>query len=537
MELRDLYRVSRRNPVVTKECPVCGKTFYTRRAHSRTYCSDECQYEVEKEGARLHAARWRAGLPGLTSFSRVCKNCGTEFTATSPKADYCSEKCRDEFTKTVHRCNRCGTVIEKRIGYCDKCREEVVNERKRIKTEQVLSSRREKAVEWTNSANSKCRPVSKNSCLKNRMEFSSIGIYRIDEYHCRCLRCGAEFVLTLTKGGTRGILKNRLAKNESPCPCCGTSPRGSHVYNTQESELAGMYPGFSERNVHPDWMDGLELDLYDPERRIAIEFHGLRWHSSCMRNFNSLHKRKADLCEKAGVQLIQIYASEWVQRRELVIDRLDSIMHKDMTRYFARRLSIREMNTSRERAEVNRFMDANHIQGASSAQWAVALFDGDTMVAACTFKYGTGYASGGLPEGTSKYWELNRYATKLHTSVVGGISRCIKAFARTHQDVRKIVSFADRRWTCPSRSAYASSGFVETARVEPNYLYTDLVPSHPLRNKQYMRKSSIEKRALNNPGGPEAAVFSWDKTETEMAKELGFYKVYDAGKIRYEMTL
>jgi hypothetical protein len=284
-------------------------------------------------------------------------------------------------------------------------------------------------------------------------------------------------------------------------------------------------------------MGGLELDLYDPERRIAIEFHGLRWHSSCMQETTTLHRQKADLCEKAGVQLIQVYESEWAQRRELVIDRLDSILHKDMTRYFARKLVLREMNTPRERTEVNRFMDANHIQGASSSQWAVALFDGENMVAACTFKYGTGYASGGLAEGTGKYWELNRYATKLHTSVVGGISRCVKAFARTHTDVKNIVSFADRRWTCPSRSAYASSGFVETARVEPNYLYTDLKSSHPLMNKQYMRKSSIERRAKANPEGPEAAIFSWDKTETEMATELGFYKVYDAGKIRYEMKL
>lgn len=406
-----------------------------------------------------------------------------------------------------------------------------------MKTEQVLSSRREKAAEWTSSANSKCRPVSKNSCLKNRMEFSSIGIYRIDEYHCRCLRCGEEFVLTLTKGGTRGILKNRLAKNESPCPNCGTSPRGSHVYNAPEAELARLYPGFTERNAHPDWMGGLELDLYDPGRRIAIEFHGLRWHSSCMQETTTLHRQKADLCEKAGVQLIQIYESEWVQRRELVIDRLDSILHKDMTRYFARKLVLREMNTARKRTEVNRFMNDNHIQGASSSQWAVALFDGENMVAACTFKYGTGYASGGLAEGTGKYWELNRYATKLHTSVVGGISRCVKAFARTHTDVKNIVSFADRRWTCPSRSAYTSSGFVETARVEPNYLYTDLKSGHPLMNKQYMRKSSIERRAKANPEGPEAAVFSWDKTETEMATELGFYKLYDAGKIRYEMKL
>ena len=208
-----------------------------------------------------------------------------------------------------------------------------------------------------------------------------------------------------------------------------------------------------------------------------------------------------------------------------------------MTRIDARKLQVKVMETIKERAAVGAFMEKNHIQGASTCMWAVALMDGDEIVACCTFKYGTGYAAGGQAEGTGKYWELNRYATKLNTVVRGGLSRCIKAFERTHPDVHNIVSFADRRWTCPSRSAYSSSGFVETGRVDQNYQYTDLKASHGLRNKQYMRKSAIENRALKNPEGPEAKVFSWDKTEQQMAAELGFYKIYDAGKIRYEMQI
>lgn len=68
-------------------------------------------------------------------------------------------------------------------------------------------------------------------------------------------------------------------------------------------------------------------------------------------------------------------------------------------------------------------------------------------------------------------------------------------------------------------------------------MYTDLKPYTPLRNKQYMRKSSIESRAKADPNGPEAKVFSWDKTETVMSEELGWYKLYDAGKIKYRMNL
>jgi hypothetical protein len=206
-----------------------------------------------------------------------------------------------------------------------------------------------------------------------------------------------------------------------------------------------------------------------------------------------------------------------------------------MRKVFARKLTVRELNDTRGREIANRFMDENHIQGHTSSQWAVGLFDGETPVAVCCFKFGTGYAMNG--RALKQYWELNRYASRLHTSVAGGISRCIRAFEVAHPEVKSIVSFADRRWTCPVRSAYSSSGFVETGRILQNYLYTDLNPKHPLRNKQFMRKGNIEKRALLDPEGPEAKVFSWSKTETAMSEELGFYKIYDAGKIRYEKQI
>lgn len=536
IELRDLYRVARRGPVLTKTCPVCGKTFYTKRS-VKTYCSEECQYEVERIVAVDRSARLRKGIPGRQEFTCTCLECGNEFKAKSVNARFCSDTCNKKYHENTHRCAKCGKEISTRIGYCEECRQSVLHTRKLNRAEATLTRRRAKASKWVDDAMPQCRPVSENSCLKDHMEFSGIGVYRIDEHHCVCLRCGKNFVVSLCKGGTRPILVNRLARNESPCPSCGINPRGSHLYSTPEVELAKLYPNFTERNIHPDWMQGLELDLYDPVAKVALEFHGLKWHSDASNTAPSAHKRKADLCEKAGVQLIQLYESEWVQRREQVIDKLDAIFHKDMTRYYARKLELRTLNDAKGHNTVNRFMDANHIQGHSGCQWAVGLFDGDEPLAICTFKYGTAYASGGQAAGTDKYWELNRYATKLHTSVVGGISRCVKAFMREHPDVHTLVSFADRRWTCPSRSAYSSSGFIETGRADPNYMYTDLDPATPLRNKQYMRKAAIERRALANPVGHEASIFSWNKTELDMATELGWYRIYDAGKIRYEMTL
>lgn len=481
-----------------------------------------------------------------------CKTCGKEFPGGTGKYRYCSDKCRQEADNArniIWYHLRGGKEQQKK--YKEERRDEInTNHRNYIaKNRDYWNAKANESHKIQRDLKKMMRIVREQERLLQNADFTPVDDEkrnRWTELHIiretistfTCMDCGNLFVLTKNDSGIVNILKARLEHGKgNPCPYCGSAALNVHRYNTVESELAERYQNFTARNIRPKWMEGMELDLYDPERHVAIEFNGIIWHSNYKKDRPGYHKHKADLCEANGVQLIQIFETEWVNRKEQVLDKLDAIFHRDMTRINARKLQVKVMESLKERTAVGAFMDANHIQGASTCMWAVALMDGDEIVACCTFKYGTGYAAGGQAEGTGKYWELNRYATKLNTVVRGGLSRCIKAFERSHPEVHNIVSFADRRWTCPTRSAYSSSGFVETGRAEPNYQYTDLRPSHGLRNKQYMRKSAIESRALKNPEGPEAKVFSWDKTEQQMAAELGFYKIYDAGKIRYEMQI
>lgn len=520
-----------------RTCLICGKTFKAL-GRAKT-CSEECSKALKKQRWKeweSSNAEHRAQYieDNREHHRQLCR----EWQKNNPEK--CKEKRHRHYIK--HR----DEIIEKhRIAASTQEFKDRKNARRR---QQTLENKRKRAIEHQQllKAHAVEKPLGGNKWSDEYTEeynriYTEIGIERESINTCKCLRCGNSFVLSTDRANASHVLKLRLAAGKSPCPYCGDMPVGGGrtVSSSFEKEIQKLYPDLSISNYRPDWMEGMELDLFDPVHKIAVECHGVTYHSTYSRHEDKLvstHKRKADLCDKAHVQLIQIYDTEWKQSRECVIDRLDAIYHRNMTRYYARKLNVREMNGTADRVLVNRFLDANHIQGRASAKWAVGLFDGEELIAVCTFKYGTAYAAGGYRPSMS-YWELNRYATKLHCNVVGGLSRCVKAFSRANQDVHKIVSFADRRWTCPFRTAYTSAGFIETGRVEPNYLYTDLKKSHELRNKQYMRKSAIERRALANPDGPEAKVFSWDKTEQEMSKELGFYRIYDAGKIKYEMKL
>lgn len=531
--MKELYHHSERNTEPRHiNCPNCGKDIYTRTKKVK-FCCESCKVEFQ------HKKKMK---------TYTCEVCGKEFSGIG-RSKYCSEECKVKADNERQRKAYANGGKEKQRKY-RKANQKLIN-KKHLK---YVDNNREHINKISNESHRKCREQRRKERIEKEQErlfknanmrpilntedaerWKELHIIRETRSVFLCLDCGRRFVLTKNDGGITHILGDRIKHGKgNPCPFCGNSPINMHRFNTVETELVEMYPNFTEKNIRPDWMEGKELDLYDPERKIAIEFNGIIWHSTKHRKETNFHKIKADLCEKAGVQLIQIWETEWVQKRKCVIDKLDAIMHRNMAKVPARKLKARIMETREERAMVSRFLDENHIQGHAGCQWAVALFEGDEIAAVCTFKYGTGYANAGSGTKTEYYWELNRYATRLHTSVQGGISKCISEFRKAHPDVKSIVSFADRRWTCPKRSAYASSGFVEECRVAPNYMYTNLRPNTPLMNKQYMRKSSIASRAAK--GGPEKDVYSDDKTEFQMSEELGWYRLYDAGKIRYRMN-
>ena len=523
------------------ECLTCKTVFMTTDPR-KMYCS----YKCAKKGSRK---------PTKGEQTLVCKNCGAEFKASRKDVSFCSRRCNMLYN---------GETFEPQTIKCEACGKEFLQKTRKSKCcskkcRAVMFSRKWRAehpdyyTEYENEKHRKRKEetrLSKNGVMSREllmydtykpldpsktdtMKFAeTLHVVRLTVNKCRCLDCGTEFIVSKSPDSALEILKTRKT---TPCPNCGiTVGSGVRGPSSAELELRERYPEFTEYNARPKFMEGSELDMYSPEMKLAIEFNGIVWHSTKHKKETDFHKSKADLCEKAGVQLIQIWETEWVQKKECVIDKLDAIMHRNMAKVAARKLKARIMANREERSMVSRFLDENHIQGHAGCQWAVALMDGNDIAAVCTFKYGTGYASAGSGKKTDYYWELNRYATRLHTSVQGGISKCISEFRKAHPDVKSIVSFADRRWTCPTRSAYASSGFVEDGRTAPNYMYTDLKPYNPLMNKQYMRKSSIASRA--EKGGPEKDVYSEDKTEFQMSEELGWYRLYDAGKIRYRLN-
>lgn len=95
------------------------------------------------------------------------------------------------------------------------------------------------------------------------------------------------------------------------CPKCAvTWSRGEReIYDW----LASL--GLEVRHHVRDLIPPQEVDLYLPEHQLAVEYQGLRYHSTDFLSDSRYHLKKLEACGAAGVQLIQVWEDEWRDRR------------------------------------------------------------------------------------------------------------------------------------------------------------------------------------------------------------------------------
>jgi serine/threonine protein kinase len=82
-------------------------------------------------------------------------------------------------------------------------------------------------------------------------------------------------------------------------------------------------------------LKNLELDIYLPKIKLAIELNGLYWHSELYKNKN-YHLNKTKLCEEKGITLLHIFEDEWLEKLEIVksiIKNKLNLKHKNIEMY------------------------------------------------------------------------------------------------------------------------------------------------------------------------------------------------------------
>ena len=253
-----------------------------------------------------------------------------------------------------------------------------------------------------------------------------------------------------------------------------------------------------------------EIDILSEKHKIGVEFNGLYWHSDIFKS-NNYHSTKSNKMSQLGYKLIQIFEDEWIFNREICESILSNKFQKTKNKIFARKCSIVEVNhkTAKE------FLEKNHIQGFCVSKYRTGLLYNGELVSLMTF--GKKRKNLGNSKSADDEYELLRYCNKIHHTIVGGASKLFKNFIKT-QKPKSIISFCNMRYG--TGGLYAKLGFNEKHLTSPNYFYVKGLKRH--------NRFSFRKDVLVSSGFPP------DKTEKEIMKDLGYFRIYDCGNIKYE---
>jgi len=258
--------------------------------------------------------------------------------------------------------------------------------------------------------------------------------------------------------------------------------------------------------VIQSYRDGLEIDIYLPELNIGFEFNGLYWHSEKYKDKN-YHLGKTKYFHERGIRIIHIWEDDLVNKREILKSQISNLVGSTTHRIFARNCKVKYVDNS------TKFLNDNHIQGVDRSVVKIGLFYNEELVSVMTFNKLEGRVK--MLDGE---WNLSRFCNRVNTSVIGGASKLLKNFIKDNNATR-IISYADRDWSVGN--LYEVLGFTLVGESGPDYKY---VVDGLRRHKQNYKKSNLG--------------IQGDKvTEKQHMASLGYYRIWDCGKIKYEFYL
>ena len=245
-----------------------------------------------------------------------------------------------------------------------------------------------------------------------------------------------------------------------------------------------------------------EVDLYLPNDKVGVEYHGLYYHSSRFRD-PKYHALKNNLLATQGIRLIQIWEDDWKNKRAIVEEHLRQVLGlSTLPKVSARRTAV----VSVPKHKVQAFMSLYHIQGYSGAAYHYGLESEGELVAVASFKR---RSNGEL--------ELVRYAT--NANVRGGHSKLVRHVERNHSYTR-LITFADLAFS--DGGLYKSTGWLEDGTLKPDYFYL-------YRGARHHKFNFRIKRFKEDP----LLKYEEGMSERELAQLNNLDRVYDAGKIRF----
>jgi hypothetical protein len=296
---------------------------------------------------------------------------------------------------------------------------------------------------------------------------------------------------------------SRIRYNTPLCTVC--NPIGDQK-SIKEKELLDFIKNIYSGKIISSYRDSLEIDIYLPELKIGFEFNGLYFHSNKFKEKN-YHLDKTNYFKEREIRIIHIWEDDWIFKNDIIKSQIKNILYLKSERIFARKCKVIEIKDSKI---VSKFLNENHIQGKVNSSFKLGLYYNNELVSIMTFDHFEGrnkmYKGG---------WNLNRFCNKLNTNVIGGASKLLSYFIK-NCDVKRIISYVDKDWSIGG--LYYKLGFKNVGGNGPDYKY--IIDNRRIHKSRY-KKSNLKT----------------ELTESKQMELNGINKIYDCGKLKFEMSI
>lgn len=270
----------------------------------------------------------------------------------------------------------------------------------------------------------------------------------------------------------------------SYCISHGLSIKRRSNYSMTEIEIGNFIQDLGYNVEYSNWeiLGNKEIDIVVPETNLLIEVNGLYWHSHNPKSGKienpRQHIEKTINAKEKNYELIHITDYEWNNKKDIIKSILSSKLRRNK-RIYARNT---ELVRNLPNKEIKEFLIKNHIQGSCVYSTSYGLVDKKTKELLQVVTIGKSRF-----DKKDSAIEIYRIASKLMTTIVGGVGKLMSSIEKDHKN-RKIISYCDISKS--SGNLYEQLGFEKEKTSSPGFFWTD---GTEVLSRYYARKNNMPK--------------------------------------------
>lgn len=253
-------------------------------------------------------------------------------------------------------------------------------------------------------------------------------------------------------------------------------------------------------------LKGKELDLFLPDKNIAVEFNGNFWHNEKSKG-KYYHYNKFIECLEKGIHLFNIYEYDYNSNKYILLLNLikNSIIEVPI-RLYARNCIIKVINT----AVANNFLNSYHLERLYEISFIhYGLYYKEQLTAVMSFN---------KVKCSDNSYELTHFATLPNIRIIGGLSKLFTHFARDYKPA--YVSCYTNNDFFDGHSL-SKIGFYLINRGKEIFNYHWVKKNNTLTKQQCIQKGLIRENFQ-------------DDAEINIMESLGYSRIFRSGYSKWE---